>query len=152
MNITQREEKSPSGKIITMEARDFLRKKGIKATVPRVRVIECLLREHAPRTVSELAQTLTTIDPVTVYRSMQLFLKHGIVREVDLRVGAVAYEMLDEGDHHHLVCVGCKVVEDFTGCGFEKLSEIALKQSVAFAEVKSHSFELFGMCKSCARV
>lgn len=130
-------------------ARSVLALKGLKYTKARACVYESIAAMHKPLSVDMILQRTPTLDMVTVYRILGVFLKHGIVREVNLRQGVKMYECLHEDDHHHIVCTSCKKVGDFDGCLSETMIRNALKQNKDFARVDTHSFELFGLCKKC---
>jgi Fe2+ or Zn2+ uptake regulation protein len=92
------------------------------------------------------------IDVVTVYRTIELFLKADIVREVNLKGENARYELTDlEHDHHHIVCTGCHRLEDFVGCDSLKVERQALRGSKNFATITGHSFDLYGLCNTCAK-
>lgn len=131
----------------------LLREAGFKATPRRMRLLDILDRAQLPLSIPEILDRAGSlrIDPATAYRAMKELADAGLVRQVDLRQGAAAYELASHRDHHHLVCVRCGRVEDFVGCRFEAIARTALKQSRQFQEITQHSLELFGLCKGCAR-
>ncbi len=128
-----------------------LKQVGLRTTQPRLRVLEMLDTLPEPLSAQEIAERIDGVDQATVYRTLEHFVAKGLARRVDVRKERVLYEKNDEHDHHHLVCTSCNRIEDFSGCAFESLSEHALSHSKYFASVTSHSFELFGTCRSCAR-
>jgi Fur family transcriptional regulator, ferric uptake regulator len=131
---------------------DLIREAGFRATKPRLLLLEHLRVTKSPQSILEIAEALSdSIDQVTTYRIVEAFKKAGLVREIDLRQGRPLYEIMDSHDHHHVVCVNCDRVEDFTGCESEKLANRALQQTKGFALINSHSLEFFGLCKSCVK-
>lgn len=139
--------------MITNDTKELLRRNGLRATKPRIRLLEHLASIRAPQGIVEMVEALArSMDHATVYRTIQSFLGAGIVREVELHRGRPLYELADEHDHHHIVCTSCARVEEFTGCAAERIVADALAQVRGFANVQSHSFELFGTCNRCARV
>ncbi len=91
------------------------------------------------------------IDRVTVYRTLALFEKERLVKQVDLRRDSIYYEPVKQDHHHHhIICKNCRTVEDFDLCNIERVSKKVLKLSNKFASVMDHSLELFGYCKTCA--
>ncbi len=137
----------------TDSAQSTLRNASLRATVPRIAVLNRLQAADLPVSVDDLYRTLRAkkIDRVTIYRTLQSFAEAHLVRAVDLKRGHMLYELHDEHDHHHLVCVSCGLTEDFTGCNFDELSSQALKKSRSFTSVSEHSLELFGTCTSCTK-
>jgi Fe2+ or Zn2+ uptake regulation protein len=49
----------------------------------------------------------------TVYRSLQMFKKLGLIEELHLTEEHHHYEVKSSSDHHHLVCIGCGGVIEF---------------------------------------
>jgi Fe2+ or Zn2+ uptake regulation protein len=132
--------------------KDILQAAGFRATKPRLALLAFLQKIPSPLPISEIASGLKSakVDQVTVYRMIEAFKAAGIVREVNLQGERPRYELTDiEHDHHHIVCTSCHKVEDFVGCDTEQLEKKALQQS-HFAKVTGHSFDLYGLCNSCA--
>ncbi len=46
----------------------------------------------------------------TVYRTLELLKRLGLVTETDLGEGRVRYHPADKGHHHHLVCRECGAI------------------------------------------
>src|SRR3989338_9126782 len=134
---------------------DIIRKAGFRATKPRLALLSLLQVAKYPLNIKEIMGKLETAaaDQVTIYRTLDAFKKAGIVNQIDFQDNATRYEYKDtEHDHHHIVCVTCKKVEDFIGCDYKKLAGEVLKQTPCFAEITDHSFEFFGKCKTCVSV
>lgn len=128
-----------------------LRSAGLRATRPRIVILQKLGAATSPLSVDEIFRSLSRspIDRVTIYRTLEHFIRVRLVRAVDLKRDAKLYELQDEHDHHHLVCVDCGTTEDFTGCNIETIAQKALKKSSHFAAISDHSLELFGRCNAC---
>lgn len=125
----------------------------LKLTPTRILVLELLHKNHKPLSVKDIYQKLEKekLDQVTIYRVLNSFAKAGLVRTVEFGDGQSRYEMKDEHDHHHIVCEKCYKVSDFTGCIAPEITKKALVQAKDFASITRHSFELFGVCKSCVK-
>jgi len=133
------------------ELQKVLRDKGFRSTEGRLALLSVLKQSHRPLPVAELARrTGTRLDEVNVYRALEAFAAAGISRRVDLQHGHTHFELNDKHDHHHIACISCERVEDFTGCEYDKLARKALRQTHRFARVTNHSLELFGVCTTCA--
>ena len=132
---------------------DTLRSAGLRATQPRIAMLGKLGTARSPLSADELHRSLgrSGMDRVTVYRTLESFKRVGIVREIDLKRGYALFELRDEHDHHHLVCVSCGKTEDFTGCNIDSLAKRALRNSSSFTSISEHSLELFGVCVTCTR-
>jgi len=133
---------------------EAIRKAGLRATEQRKLVLAYLQQSKYPQSVKEIIDGVgkKNIDQVTAYRILEAFKKAELINSVDFRHGHTHYEIKDDQhDHHHLICIGCDKVEDFTGCDSDHLANKALKQTKGFAQVTSHSLELFGLCNTCVR-
>jgi Fur family ferric uptake transcriptional regulator len=65
-----------------------------------------------------------TLNKVTVYRTLAMLKKHGLVDELDLlhlQGGKHYYEARTTRDHIHLACVKCGRIQEFESSLFEKL-------------------------------
>ncbi len=122
----------------------------LKATAPRLSILKILSIIKEPATAVELHKKIgrNKIDLVTLYRTLAVFEKSGILRRVDLHKDAVFYE-INKDHHHHIVCTNCDKIEDFENREIEKIIGKIAKKST-FKSIKNHSLELFGVCKSCA--
>ena len=131
---------------------EIIRSAGFRATKPRLALLAYLAKAKYPLNIQEVALGLKNkVDQVTVYRMIESFKSAGLVREVNLQGDRPKYELADAEDHHHIVCTKCRKVEDFTGCDAECTAKKALKQSRSFAKITGHSFDLYGLCNTCAR-
>jgi Fur family ferric uptake transcriptional regulator len=65
-----------------------------------------------------------TLDKVTVYRTLAMLKKYGLVDELDLlhlQGGKHYYEARTTRDHIHLACLKCGRIQEFESSLFEKL-------------------------------
>ena len=90
-------------------------------------------------------------DLVTVYRTLESFVRAGLLRQVDLHTGSVQYEPADH-HHHHIVCTGCGTVESVETCGIKRIEQRVIQESSMFESVENHALEFFGTCKACAKI
>lgn len=81
------------------------------------------------------------VDKATVFRNLEIFEKAGMLQKVNLHKDSVHYE-LASAHHHHAVCTNCGLIEA-VDCNFKKPS------LSKFREIRNHSMEFFGVCKSC---
>ena len=129
-----------------------LRRESRKVTGPRQAVLELLRRQAHPMTTQEIFGALPRdqCDLATVYRSMRLLEKMGMVKRFDFGDGTARFELLDEGDdghHHHLVCTHCGEIIELAGCSMSELEErIALRNGF---KAVTHRLEFFGLCPQC---
>lgn len=131
---------------------DILKSHKMKITNARVAILESFAHCDKPQSVEMIEREIgdKSINQVTIYRTIESFLKVGILGRVDLRQDSVYYELLED-HHHHIVCTKCGTIEDFESCRIEDVSKDILCSSKKFKTITDHSFELFGICHSCSK-
>jgi Fur family ferric uptake transcriptional regulator len=126
---------------------------GLKATVPRLKVLEIFQRSAATSGLRHMsaedvykALIAEHIDVglATVYRVLTQFEHAGLLSRNHFEGGRAMFE-LNEGSHHdHLVCLTCGRVEEFVD------SEIEARQQRVAAErgykLQEHALALYGEC------
>jgi len=83
----------------------------------------------------------------TVYRTLELLNRLGLVTETDMGGGRVRYHPADKGHHHHLVCQECGRVIDLDETVLHQLKEIIKKEYNFDPEMRHLAF--FGRCADC---
>src|ERR1051326_1321717 len=100
--------------------RESLSKGGGRWTKPRERVLDVFIKSSAPLSPGEGYRRLASgkINLASVYRTLQLFCRMGVLVSVDRVEDGQRYELSDDyrAHHHHLVCRDCGRVEDFDDC------------------------------------
>jgi Fur family ferric uptake transcriptional regulator len=92
-------------------------------------------------------QKLPSISLSTVYRSLQLFKDLGLVEEHQLDGARRYYESAPRSSHHHMVCLGCNQVFEFTCPSTERMKS-KLKREGGF-KVTGVDVRLVGYCPKC---
>ena len=131
-----------------------LRRQSRKITGPRAAILDILRKHPHPLTnreiLFEMRKGRGPCDLATVYRSMHLLEKMGMVKRFDFGDGARRFELVgenDDGHHHHLVCTKCSEVVEIDECFPRKIEkQIATKNR--FKGV-THKLEFFGICPEC---
>ena len=123
---------------------------GLKATLPRLKILELFQQTEMRHLTAEdvyrlLMNESTDIGLATVYRVLTQFEQAGLLERHHFESGKAVFE-LNEGHHHdHLVCVECGAVEEFYD------PEIEARQNSVAAErgfsVKEHALYLYVECK-----
>ena len=133
---------------------DELKSTGLKATLPRLKILEIFQKGTQRHMTAEdvfrvLLEERTDIGLATVYRVLTQFEQAGILSRNNFESGKATYE-LDEGKHHdHFVCTACGKVEEFYDPEIEKRQQI-VAQSKGWV-VQDHSMALYGHCAQCAQ-
>lgn len=94
-----------------------LKSSGLKATLPRIKILEVFQRtERRHLTAEDVFKMLLAegadIGLATVYRVLMQFEQAGLLLRSNFESGKAVFE-LNEGEHHdHLVCLDCGRVEN----------------------------------------
>ncbi len=126
-----------------------LKQAGLKATLPRLRILE-IFQTTAQRHLSaedvyrSLLADRTDIGLATVYRVLSQLAQAGLLKRSNIQSDKAIYE-LDDGLHHdHLVCLNCGKVEEFKDDGIERRqNEIAQERGFRLQE---HALSLYATC------
>lgn len=127
----------------------LLRSNGERVTTARLSVYRALNR-YSPLTTAKLIDKVKEdgVDPVTCYRTLDLYRKLEMVQDVGL--GRNRMLELIGGPlphHHHLWCKVCGQVTTFDSAIIEQeLSKISERLGIA---IDSHQLEAHGTCSGC---
>jgi len=130
-----------------------LRARGFRLTEKRkilLKILEEADHHLDAATLLERAKSRMGIDRATVYRTLDLLKKEGLVDELDLlhlRGGMHYYEARTDHEHFHLACFGCGQVEEVSTPLFEELKmQVARDKGFAVATTR---LEIGGYCSAC---
>ena len=128
---------------------DELKSSGLKATLPRIKILEVFQRtERRHLTAEDVFKVLlgegADIGLATVYRVLMQFEQAGLLRRSNFESGKAVFE-LNEGQHHdHLVCLDCGRVEEFFDAEIEQRQR-TVTTTLGF-ELQEHSLALYARC------
>ena len=132
---------------------DELKNTGLKATLPRLKILE-IFQKGDPRhmTAEDVFRILllehSDIGLATVYRVLMQFEQAGILERSHFESGKAVYE-LNEGSHHdHLVCTSCGKVEEFYDAEIERRQQLVTKNRGWV--LQDHAMSLYGLCADSA--
>ena len=129
-----------------------LRRESAKITGPRAAILEILRQHPHPLTNKEIFAGMPrgSCDLATIYRSMHLLEKMGMVKRFQFHDGAARFELMAEGDdghHHHLVCTKCAGTVKIDDCLLAEADKKIASRN-GFKAV-THRLEFFGICPDC---
>jgi Fur family transcriptional regulator, peroxide stress response regulator len=143
-----------TNKIVARERVDgFIRRckdLGVKVTPQRIAIYRELLStgEHPSAEViyKKIKNYYPSISLTTIYRTLETFEKLGIISVANILHDAARYDAnLDQ--HHHLICIICKKVEDFYDDSLANLD--VPKRPIDNYKVLGYTVQLNGICKDC---
>ena len=132
-----------------MATTDELKSTGLKATVPRLKILEIFQKGTQRHMTAEdvfrvLLDDRSDVGLATVYRVLTQFEQAGILSRSHFESGKAVYE-LNEGQHHdHLVCLDCGKVEEFYDAEIEKRQQVVAKTK-GFT-ITDHALSLYATC------
>lgn len=133
---------------------DDLKSSGLKATLPRLKILEVFqTSERRHLTAEDVYKALLTtgadIGLATVYRVLMQFEQAGLLSRNHFESGKAVFE-LNEGQHHdHLVCLDCGRVEEFFDAQIEQRQR-TVAEARGF-QLQEHALALYANCtkKNC---
>jgi len=133
---------------------DELKNSGLKATLPRIKVLEVFQKTSQRHMSAEDVYKMLLADGAdvglaTVYRVLMQFEQAGLLSRTHFETGKAVFE-LNEGKHHdHLVCIDCGRVEEFYDAEIEKRQR-SIAHTRGF-ELHDHALALYAVCtkKNC---
>ena len=133
------------------DSRRALNVAGLRITNQRALILEIIRRGQGHLDADEVYRRAREKQPrlslSTVYRTLQLLKRLGLVEEVHFDEAHHHYEVKPSAEHHHLVCLGCgKVIE------FRYSLARYVKRNVAEAkdfEIVDTEIRMTGYCFKC---
>ena len=122
---------------------------GLKATLPRLRILELFEKSPVRHLAAEevyriLQKEGTETGLATVYRVLTQFEQAGLLVRHHFESGKAVFELNQGGHHDHLVCVQCGNVEEFYDAEIER-RQIAIAEERGF-QIHDHSLHNYADC------
>lgn len=103
--------------------KNILKDKKIRISHQRLLILDYLITHPIHPTAEKIYKDLMTKDPVisqaTVYNSLNLFVKHNLVKELDFNMASKRYEF-KRPSHGHFICESCGRIEDIDVIDMDK--------------------------------
>jgi len=126
-----------------------LREKGYKLTPQRCEIIRLLARDRshpgAMDILEKVRQKASKISMSTVYYTLDMLKKEGLIRELEFYDRDNRYEV-NVLNHVNLICRGCGKIEDFSEA--VPFSSEMIEERTGFRP-EGMRFEYYGYCKGC---
>lgn len=136
---------------VLAELRRRLKQHGQSLTKPR-QIVFMALRGKEPQTMNQLVSACPEIDRASVYRTIALFERTGIVQR--LQIGwKYKLELTDafSHHHHHLTCTKCGRVISFDESAALESELLRIAADENF-KIQTHQLEIQGLCAGCRTV
>ena len=122
---------------------------GLKATFPRLKILEIFERSNVRHMTAEDVYRLLIAENMeiglaTVYRVLTQFEQAGLLERHFFESGKAVFEINRGAHHDHLVCIDCGRVEEFYDPEIEaRQNKIAAERGFAIQE---HALYLYAQC------
>jgi len=132
----------------------FLSGQGLKLTHERTALLREIFSAHyhfeADELLFKMKEKKVKISRATIYRTLELLVKSGMVRRVHLGEDHYHYEYITGNSHHdHLVCTTCGAVIEFHDPLLEERQrEICARKKFT---PTYHNLQILGVCDNCRR-
>lgn len=134
-------------------AREKLKSMGVSVTQPRVEILDFLMTHHIHPTVDTIYNELLKTDPglsrTTVYNTVQLLTRHGLLTSLNIDDTHVNLDG-NTTPHAHLLCRVCGKIVDLplTGISAEQAASPFGMEGNMVEEVHQY---YKGVCKDCIK-
>jgi len=133
--------------------RRYLREQGLPVTPQRESVANIIFSSAGHLSVEDIEKELRAkgerIGKATIYRTLEILCRSGLVEEHDFREGFSRYEHLfgPTPVHEHLICFKCHHVVEFQSPEVVRLQEETARNH-GFLPIR-HRLEIYGLCSAC---
>ena len=132
-----------------MEEHIQLKKTGLKATLPRIKILDIFQNSKERHLSAEdiyklMINTSEEIGLATIYRVLTLFEQAGILIRHHFESDKAVFELNEKSHHDHIVCLQCGHVEEFRNDDIDKLL-VEVADNLCFKLIE-HSLYIYGDC------
>ncbi|MBS4914341.1 MAG: transcriptional repressor [Veillonella sp.] len=135
-----------------MDIAQKLRSEGFKVTPQRIAIYQVLYGQNEHPTAEMIYQSLRNEHPTmslaTVYKTMEIFEKIGLVKVLDIGDECSRYDW-DTHNHPHLRCTVCNRVDDLDGMEMEDMFHEV--EMLSQYKVTGQQITFEGVCPDCQR-
>jgi Fur family peroxide stress response transcriptional regulator len=139
-------------KISQDEMRKKFRERELRMTPQRAAIYQALVGTVSHPTAEDLHRRVKRLHPMispnTVYYTLGVLREAGLVHEVNYWHDRSRFDA-NITPHHHLICLGCRRIQDLTDEALDRLS-VSSRLKTGF-EVVGHRVEFHGYCATCCR-
>lgn len=112
-----------------------------RKSLKREQILKVLKGAHGALSAAAIHKKVPKIDLTTIYRNLDMFVKDGTVKRLNLGDSEAQYEYSEE-THHHAICLDCDKVIHFTAPDAKIMKLLDIKGYKA----KSLEITLRGTC------
>ena len=136
----------------TRDVQKCLKRAGLKLTPQRLEILNILMSDVDHPAAEEIYERIKlkmpTISFDTVYRTLALFERYGVVSRVHYLDDKSRYDP-NTTHHYHFVCTKCKAIKDFYWSELDELTVPAEVQQ--WGQINDRYLEIRGICQDCIK-
>ena len=129
-----------------------LTEQGYRLTPQRMMILSAIENsdDHisAEEIYAQVVAKYPNVNISTVYRTLELLKRLGLVTETDFGGGRVRYHPAGKGHHHHLVCQECGAIIDLDESVLSSVKDVLLREYGFVADLRH--LAIFGRCINCS--
>ena len=126
---------------------------GYRLTPQRMMIVSAIENsdDHisAEEIYAQIVAKYPQVNISTVYRTLELLKRLGLVTETDFGGGRLRYHPVGKGHHHHLVCQECGAIIALDESLLSSLKNALLREYKFSADLKH--LAIFGRCVDCSK-
>src|SRR4030081_818074 len=137
-----------------MSTLQSLKESGLKATLPRRKILELFESSKVRHLSAEDVYRALVVEGIdvglaTVYRVLTQFEHPGLLSRQHFETGKAVFELNQGGHHDHLVCLQCGKLEEFLDAEIER-RQMKIAKDRGFS-IHEHSLQLYADCTKLDR-
>lgn len=136
------------------QTRQVLKKNHLRITAQRHIILAYLASHHNHPSVEMIREGLNkelpNLGPATIYNTLNTFVDHGIVIELQNGDGSTHYDYF-ENHHYHAICTNCGKITDIAYEGFHDMEKELESKAAAQSGymISGNHVEVYGLCPEC---
>jgi len=126
---------------------------GYRLTPQRIMIVSAIENSDnhisAEEIYAQVVAKYPNVNISTVYRTLELLKRLGLVTETDMGEGRVRYHPVGKGHHHHLVCQECGAIIALDESLLSSLKSTLLREYKFSADLRH--LAILGRCVNCRK-
>lgn len=134
-----------------LELTAILKGHNLKVTPQRLSIFKALRQTHEHPSAETIYNSLRdehpTMSLATVYKTLDAFVQHGLIQQLNLGEDSYRYDA-DTTPHIHIQCTACKKVTDLPHLQHVKELRNEVEEMTGY-QMMSEQIYFYGLCKEC---
>lgn len=130
---------------------NILRENNLKVTPQRIAIFNILYNTNkhpsAESIYKELILTYPSISLATVYKTLKIYKKHNLIKEINIGEDSFRYD-IKVINHPHIICIKCKSISDLESLNIKEYIADSILKDYEFLPIHEEIY-IYGLCKNC---